>query len=152
MNNTQTTTSVPNQQGASTQSVIGSFAPILIMILAFYFLMIRPQQKREAKKKDMLSKLRKGDKVVTASGIIGTIHKVISEDEVSFEIAEGVRIRILKSAITNLIDKSSLLRKNSAENESESDNPEAGPVEKKANKADKDKKITKKPTKTKEKK
>lgn len=152
MNNTQTTTSVPNQQGASAQSVIGSFAPILIMILAFYFLMIRPQQKREAKKKDMLSKLRKGDKVVTASGIIGTIHKVISEDEVSFEIAEGVRIRILKSAITNLIDKSSLLGKNSTENESESDNPEDKSVEKKANRADKDKKITKKPTKTKEKK
>ena len=119
MNNTQTTTAVPNQQGTqNTPSVIGSFAPILIMILAFYFLMIRPQQKREAKKKDMLSKLRKGDKVVTASGIIGTVHKVVSDDEISFEISEGVRIRILRSAIVNLIDKSSSLGKDLVEEKS----------------------------------
>jgi preprotein translocase subunit YajC len=137
MNNTQTTTSVPNQQGAPVQSVIGSFAPILLMILAFYFLMIRPQQKREAKKKEMLSKLRKGDKVVTASGIIGTVHKVISADEISFEIAEGVRIRILKSAVSNLIDKSSPLGKNSTENETSSqktDSQKTDKVEKKAGK------------------
>lgn len=137
MNNTQTTTSVPNQQGAPVQSVIGSFAPILLMILAFYFLMIRPQQKREAKKKEMLSKLRKGDKVVTASGIIGTVHKVISEDEISFEIAEGVRIRILKSAVTNLLDKSSPLGKNSTEDETSSkktDSQKTDKVEKKAGK------------------
>ena len=141
MNNTQTTTSVPNQQGAPVQSVIGSFAPILLMILAFYFLMIRPQQKREAKKKEMLSKLRKGDKVVTASGIIGTVHKVISEDEISFEIAEGVRIRILKSAVTNLIDKSSPLGKSSTEDEQS---------DKKVDKIEK--KATKKTAKVKEKK
>lgn len=114
-NQTTATTSVPNQQGVPTHSVIGSFAPILIMILAFYFLMIRPQQKREAKKKDMLSALKKGDKAVTASGIIGTVHKVVSNDEVSFEIAEGVRIRILKSAITNVLDKSSSLGKDLVE-------------------------------------
>ena len=137
MNNTQTTTSVPNQQGAPVQSVIGSFAPILLMILAFYFLMIRPQQKREAKKKEMLSKLRKGDKVVTASGIIGTVHKVISADEISFEIAERVRIRILKSAVSNLIDNSSPLGKNSTEDETSSkktDSQKTDKVEKKAGK------------------
>ncbi len=111
MNNTQTTTSVPTQQGAPQPSVLGSFAPLLLIIFAFYFLMIRPQQKREAKKKEMLSNLKKGDKAVTASGIIGTVHKVVSDDEVSFEIAEGVRIRILKGAITNLLDKSSSLGK-----------------------------------------
>ena len=143
MTNTQTTTSVPNQQGAPVQSAIGSFAPILIMILAFYFLMIRPQQKREAKKKEMLSKLRKGDRAVTASGIIGTVHKVVSEDEVSFEIAEGVRIRILKSAIANLIDKSSPLGKDSAENKSAGDKSDDESV---------DKKVAKKTAKTKEKK
>ncbi len=111
MNNTQTTTSVPNQQGAPQQSLIGSFAPLLLIIFAFYFLMIRPQQKQEAKKKKMRSDLKKGDKVVTASGIIGTIHKVISGDEVSFEIADGVRIRILKGANTDLLDKNSSLGK-----------------------------------------
>jgi len=140
MNNTQTTTAVPNQQGAqNTPSVIGSFAPILIMILAFYFLMIRPQQKREAKKKDMLSKLRKGDKVVTASGIIGTVHKMVSDDEVSFEISEGVRIRILRSSIVNLIDKSSSLGKDlvegkSAAKESQKKSTKPKSKEKKSNK------------------
>ena len=113
MNNTQTTTSVPTQQGAPQHqpSVLGSFAPLLLIILAAYFLMIRPQQKQEAKKKKMRSELKKGDRVVTASGIIGTVHKVVSDDEVSFEIAEGVRIRILKGAITNLLDKNSSLGK-----------------------------------------
>ena len=124
MTNTQTTTSVPTQQGASTHSAIGSFAPLLLMIFAFYFLMIRPQQKREAKKKEMLSGLRKGDKAVTASGIIGTVHKVISSDEVSFEVAEGVRIRILKSAIVNLLDKSSPLGKDLVEEKPVSDKAE----------------------------
>ena len=126
MNNTQTTTSVPTQQGAPQPSVLGSFAPLLLMILAFYFLMIRPQQKRESKKKEMLSGLRKGDKAVTASGIIGTVHKVVSDDEVSFEIAEGVRIRILKSAIVNLLDKSSQLGKDLVE-----EKPADGKAEKK---------------------
>ncbi|MCR4623372.1 MAG: preprotein translocase subunit YajC [Alphaproteobacteria bacterium] len=120
MNNTQTTTAVPNQQGTQSPSIIGSFAPILIMILAFYFLMIRPQQKREAKKKDMLSKLRKGDKVVTASGIIGTVHKVVSDDEVSFEISGGIRIRILRSAITSVVDKNSSLGKDLVEEKPDS--------------------------------
>lgn len=127
MTNTQTTTSVPAQQGTPSHSVIGSFAPLLLMILAFYFLMIRPQQKREAKKKEMLSGLRKGDKAVTASGIIGTVHKVVSDDEISFEVAEGVRIRILKSAIVNLLDTSSPLGKNLIEDKSSGDK-----VEKKA--------------------
>ena len=129
MTNTQTTTSIPTQQGMPNHSVIGSFAPLLLMILAFYFLMIRPQQKREAKKKEMLSGLRKGDKAVTASGIIGTVHKVVSDDEVSFEVAEGVRIRILKSAIVNLLDKNSPLGKNLIEDKSS-----GGKVEKKATK------------------
>ncbi len=124
MNNTQTATAVPAQQGAPNHSVIGSFAPLLLMILAFYFLMIRPQQKREAKKKEMLSGLKKGDKAVTASGIIGTVHKVISDDEVSFEVAEGVRIRILKSAIVNLLDKSSPLGKNLVEEKPADDKAE----------------------------
>lgn len=124
MTNTQTTTSVPTQQGAPQPSVLGSFAPLLLIILAAYFLMIRPQQKQEAKKKKMRSELKKGDRVVTASGIIGTVHKVISDDEVSFEVAEGVRIRILKGAITNLLDKNNSLGKNLVEEKSVSDKAE----------------------------
>lgn len=147
MDNTQattSTTSVPNQQGASAQSLIGSFAPILLLLFAFYFLLMRPQQKREAKKKEMLSNLRRGDKVVTASGIIGTVHKVISDDEVSFEIAEGVRIRILKGAISNVVDKNSPLGKDSVEQQPETSGKAGGKAAKKAVKAkSKDKKESK---------
>lgn len=151
MNNTQTTTAVPNQQGTPpTQSLIGSFAPILIMILAFYFLMIRPQQKREAKKREMLSHLKRGDKVVTASGIIGTIHKVVNNDEISFEIAEGVRIRILKSAIVNLLDKDSPLGKDSTEENSDKKSADKKADKKSADKSGK--KVTKSSEKIKEKK
>lgn len=112
MNNTQTGTVVPNQQEVPMQSVIGNFAPILLMIAAFYFLMIRPQRKQEAKKREMLSNLKKGNKVVMSNGMIGTIHKVVNDDEFSIEISEGVNVRILKNAVVKLLDSDSKLGKN----------------------------------------
>ena len=105
MNNTQTTTAVNNQANVHTPSVMESFTPILLMLFAFYFLMIRPQQKRETKKRAMLSNLRKGDKIITLSGIIGEVHKIIDENEISIEVAEGVHVRMLKSAISDLWEK-----------------------------------------------
>lgn len=100
MDNTKTTTAVGNQASVQhTPSVLESVAPILLMLFAFYFLMIRPQQKREEKKKSMRSSLKKGDKVITVGGIVGVIHKVIGDNEVSLEIAEGVNIKMLKSSV-----------------------------------------------------
>ncbi|MDR1361653.1 MAG: preprotein translocase subunit YajC [Holosporaceae bacterium] len=76
--------------------------PFLILV-AFYFLLMRPQQKRETKRRNMVNSLKRGDRVVTAGGILGSIHKIIGEKEVSLEVAEGVRLRMLKSAVGEVL-------------------------------------------------
>lgn len=86
---------------------LGAFAPILLMIVFFYFLILRPQQKREAARRALVNSAKKGDKVVTSSGLIGTVHKIVSDEEVSLEVAENVRVRILKNSIANILDKKS---------------------------------------------
>ncbi len=80
--------------------------PLLaIMGLIFYFLVFRPQQQRAKQHKLTLGGLKRGDSVVTAGGIIGTVARVISDDELSIEIAEGVRVRVVRSTITGITAK-----------------------------------------------
>ena len=73
-----------------------SFSYIFVI---FYFFLIRPQLKRQRQVEQMISGLKKGDPVVAASGILGTIHKIDGETVV-LEIAEGVKINVLRSSIT----------------------------------------------------
>lgn len=91
--------------------VFSSIAPLLLMLIAFYFLLMRPQQKRDAKRRKMVESVKRGDKVVLTSGIIGTIHKVISDKEISLEISEETRIRVLKNSISDIVDKTADLGK-----------------------------------------
>jgi preprotein translocase subunit YajC len=79
------------------------FLPLVLIFVVFYFLLIRPQQKRAKDHKIMLSALRRGDRVVTGGGIIGTVAKVIGDDEVTVDIAEGTRVRVLRSTITTVL-------------------------------------------------
>ena len=105
-NTTSTTTQQTQCPTTQAGSLMGSLAPIALMILVFYFLIMRPQQKREAKRRELINSVKRGDKVVTASGIIGVVHKIVSETEVSLEVSEGVRIRVLKNAISEVLAKS----------------------------------------------
>jgi preprotein translocase subunit YajC len=82
-----------------------SFAPLILIFVVFYFLLIRPQQKRAKQHKETLSQLRRGDRVVTAGGIIGTVNKLVSDTEVVVEIAEGVRVRVLRATIGEVLSK-----------------------------------------------
>ncbi len=84
---------------------IESFLPIILIFVVFYFLLIRPQQKRMKQHKEMLTALRRGDKVVTSGGIIGAVTKVVSDTEVIVEIAEGVRVRIVRANIQEILSK-----------------------------------------------
>jgi len=84
--------------GSATQ-----FLPLVLIFVVFYFLLIRPQQKRAKDHKAMLSALRRGDRVVTGGGIIGTVAKVVGDDEVAVDIAEGTRVRVLRSTITTVL-------------------------------------------------
>jgi preprotein translocase subunit YajC len=91
--------------GASTPgSEIMTFLPMIAIFVVFYFLLIRPQQKRAKETKAMLSALQKGDEVVTAGGIVGKIAK-LDEQYASVEIAPNVAISVQRGAIAQLLPK-----------------------------------------------
>jgi preprotein translocase subunit YajC len=81
------------------------FLPLVLILVVFYFLLIRPQQKRAKEHKAMVAAVRRGDKVVTGGGIMGKVTKVESADEVVVEIAEGVRINVVTSTLSDVKSK-----------------------------------------------
>lgn len=81
---------------------IMTLLPLVLIFVVFYFLLIRPQQKKVKEHREMLDKLRRGDRVVTNGGIIGKIMKVVNENELDLEIAEGVRIKVMRGMISSL--------------------------------------------------
>jgi len=78
---------------------------MVLLFMVFYFLLIRPQQKKMKTHKAMVQNLKRSDKVVTQGGIYGTVTKVMSETELQVEIAEGVRIRVVKGTISEVLSK-----------------------------------------------
>ena len=86
-------------------SQLMSFLPLILIFVVFYFLLIRPQQKRMKVHKEMLGAIRRGDRIVTNGGIIGLVTKVVNQDEVLLEIADNVRVRVLRSMISSVLAK-----------------------------------------------
>ena len=78
-------------------SGIGQFIPLILIFVIFYFFLIRPQQKKVKEHKAMVESLKRGDKVVTSGGITGTVERLIDNDKVEVEIAENVKVEIVKS-------------------------------------------------------
>ena len=78
-------------------SGIGQFIPLILICVIFYFFLIRPQQKKVKEHKAMVESLKRGDKVVTSGGITGTVERLIDNDKVEVEIAENVKVEIVKS-------------------------------------------------------
>jgi preprotein translocase subunit YajC len=89
------------------ESNLTSFLPIILMFVVLYFLMIRPQMKRQKEQKTMMEALAKGDEVVTAGGILGRVTKV-TDAYVTMEIANGTEIVVQKAAITMLLPKGTI--------------------------------------------
>src|ERR1700751_2033164 len=87
------------------QNTIIQFLPLLLIFVVFYFLLIRPQQRKAKDHKTMLDALRRGDRIVTGGGIIGTVARVDSPEEITVDIADGVRVRVLRSTITGVLAK-----------------------------------------------
>src|SRR5580693_10390966 len=79
------------------------FLPLVLICVVFYFLLIRPQQQKQKTHRTMLEALRRGDRVVTGGGIIGTVNRVTGNEEVEVDIAQGVRVRVLRSTITSVL-------------------------------------------------
>ena len=84
-----------------------SFLPIVMMFVVLYFLMIRPQMKRQKEQKAMMDALGKGDEVVTSGGLLGKVVKV-NDAYVTVEVSEGNEVVVQKSAITTLLPKGTL--------------------------------------------
>ena len=78
-------------------SGIGQFIPLILIFIIFYFFLIRPQQKKAKDHKTMVENLKRGDKVVTSGGIVGTIERVIDSEKVEVEIADSVKVEIVRS-------------------------------------------------------
>lgn len=94
--------SIPGMDGN-----LSSFLPIILMFVVLYFLMIRPQMKRQKEQKAMMDALAKGDEVVTAGGILGTVTKV-AEGYVTLEIANGTTVVLQKASVTMLLPKGTI--------------------------------------------
>lgn len=88
--------------------------PFLLIFVIIYFLIIRPQQKRQKQHQEMIANVRRGDTVVMAGGIVGKITKVVDDGEAMIEIAEGVRIKIMKGMISEVRAKGEPVKEDAA--------------------------------------
>jgi len=76
---------------------IGQFIPLILIFVIFYFFLIRPQQKKVKEHKAMVEALKRGDKVITSGGIVGTVERVIDNEKVEVQISENVNVEIVRS-------------------------------------------------------
>lgn len=87
---------------AAAPNPLVSLAPLIIVFVIFYFLLIRPQQQARKRHMELVSNVRRGDVVVTGGGIVGKVTKVLEGEEVMVELADNVTVKILKSTLTDV--------------------------------------------------
>lgn len=86
-------------------NMILQLLPMLLIFVVFYFLLIRPQQKKMKAHKEMIGNLRRGDKIITSGGLAGTVTKVIDDSFLQVELAEGVKVRLGRGYVAEVISK-----------------------------------------------
>jgi len=96
--------------GAGGSDFLVQLFPLVLIFIVFYFLLIRPQQAKMRQQREMLAGVKRGDRVVTGGGIIGLVTKVIGDNELQVELAEGVRVRIIKQTITDIVTRGESVR------------------------------------------
>jgi preprotein translocase subunit YajC len=97
----------PAAAGGDTQSTLMSVLPLILMFVVLYFVMIRPQMKKQKEHKAMIDAITKGDEVVTAGGVLGKISK-LGENYLGLEVSNGVEIQIQRSAVVQVLPKGSI--------------------------------------------
>ena len=99
-------------QGASGQSggTFGAFIPLILMFVIFYFLLIRPQQKKQKERREINNNLKKGDRIITAGGIYGTITG-LTDSIITVEVADKLRIKVTRESVSTLVTSSSQAKK-----------------------------------------
>ena len=91
--------------GGDTAGLLTSLVPFILIFGIMWVLLIRPQQKKAKEHRAMVENLRRGDQVITAGGMIGKVMKVKEDGEVEVEIAEGVKVRVVRATITTVLSK-----------------------------------------------
>jgi preprotein translocase subunit YajC len=91
--------------GGAMDTLTAMLPPMIAVFAIMYFIGIRPQQRRQKEIREMLAALRRGDTVVTTGGLVGKISKVLNDNEIQVELAEGVRVRMLRAAVTEVRTK-----------------------------------------------
>ena len=86
-------------------SFIVQLLPFVLIFVIMYFLILRPQQKRVKAHQEMVKNVRRGDTVVTAGGLVGKVTKVIDDDQIEVEIADGIRVRQVRAMVSDVRDK-----------------------------------------------
>jgi preprotein translocase subunit YajC len=92
--------------------MIIQFLPFILIFVIMYFLIIRPQRQKAQRHRDMVANLRRGDTVVTAGGLIGKVSKVVDENEMQIELAEGVKVRAVRGMIAEVRAKGEPVKDN----------------------------------------
>ncbi|MGI4817033.1 MULTISPECIES: preprotein translocase subunit YajC [unclassified Brevundimonas] len=94
-------------QDAGMMAMIVNIAPILLIFVLFYFLMIRPQQKRMKQHQEMIKALKRGDEVVLSNGMVGKVTRV-EETEAMVDIAQGVSVRVVRTMIAEVRNRTAI--------------------------------------------
>ena len=88
--------------GGDTNSMLMSLLPFALIFVIMYFLILRPQQKKVRDHADLVKNIRRGDTVVTTGGLVGKVTKVVDDDQIEFEISDGVRVRQMRQMISGV--------------------------------------------------
>ena len=92
------------QAAAQQPSMLASFIPLILIFLIFYFLLIRPQQKKQKEHKVLLASIQRGDEILSSGGILGKVMKV-DNDRLTVEISKGVNVTVIRSTVADVIKK-----------------------------------------------
>ena len=88
-----------------TNSMLMSLLPFALIFVIMYFLILRPQQKKVKDHAELVKNIRRGDTVVTTGGLVGKVTKVVDDDQIEFEISDGVRVRQMRQMISSVRTK-----------------------------------------------
>jgi preprotein translocase subunit YajC len=102
--------------------------PLVLIFVVFWFLLIRPQQKKMKQHREMIATVRRGDRVLTGGGIVGTVTKVLNDTELQVEIAEGVRVKVARATISEVLAKTEPAKSGGGEDQEEGEGEETPKV------------------------
>lgn len=97
-------------------SMLTSLLPFILIFVIMYFLILRPQQKRAKQHQEMIKNVRRGDTVITSGGLIGKVTKVIDDDQLEVELADGIRVRQIRQMVSDVRAKGEPVKEDGAAN------------------------------------